>query len=369
MPLGKELLAAISSSARERSAREATILQNSIDTYLDYVQGARGENIKQDEVDIEDFLSIFELQEKMDLFRMDATPVEGNAHTRHAFRSYMRYSIARTIHFAQVNVDDPDLQLYREFAQRLRPRDVVITFNYDTLLEDMLDELDIPYRFVLFVEPGATLLETILDTTEIVILKMHGSIDWFDRMYYEDYLDEVLDRNGISDSADSTTQEHPVFHTNRFEPRPLIEGKRYADDPLSNVYRIQNLGKYFTEDEPIPHDIPIIVSPSFYKLMHIGPLIELWRGIATANILSRKLVFVGYSLPRYDEYARLFLYYVSTLFQSSRQYGRNTILVDYRTKESEISDLRDSYCFLNWDKTHCYFDGFSMEAIKMIFDE
>ena len=36
-------------------------------------------------------------------------------------------------------------KLYRDFAQRLGPHDVVLTFNYDTLLEQALDGVGKPY--------------------------------------------------------------------------------------------------------------------------------------------------------------------------------------------------------------------------------
>ena len=35
--------------------------------------------------------------------------------------------------------------LYRDFAERLCPNDVVLTFNYDTLLEQALDDIGKPY--------------------------------------------------------------------------------------------------------------------------------------------------------------------------------------------------------------------------------
>ena len=53
-----------------------------------------------------------------------------------------RHAIQRILIRATPNTT---LSLYREFALRLCPRDVVLTFNYDTLLEQALDEIGKPY--------------------------------------------------------------------------------------------------------------------------------------------------------------------------------------------------------------------------------
>ena len=45
-------------------------------------------------------------------------------------------------------VDDAIPPLYQEFAARLTPHDVVLTFNYDTLLEGTLDSIGKTYTLV-----------------------------------------------------------------------------------------------------------------------------------------------------------------------------------------------------------------------------
>ena len=80
----------------------------------------------------------------------------------------------------------PDL--YLKFAKILKPDDYVLTFNYDTLLERALTTAGVPFR--LFPERlrqnpygGRSML---VDTSreEVIVLKLHGSIDWFDRTDY-----------------------------------------------------------------------------------------------------------------------------------------------------------------------------------------
>ena len=74
--------------------------------------------------------------------------------------------------------------LYRDFAERLCPNDVVLTFNYDTLLEQTFDEIGKPYTLTpewwLKTEPSG------FDPMCVDLLKLHGSIDWYDRRYHDD---------------------------------------------------------------------------------------------------------------------------------------------------------------------------------------
>jgi len=54
------------------------------------------------------------------------------------------------------------------FVKQLTPNDVVVTFNYDTLIENALNDISKKYQYGFTVENGEG----------IQILKMHGSINW-----------------------------------------------------------------------------------------------------------------------------------------------------------------------------------------------
>ena len=92
-------------------------------------------------------------------------------------------------------------ELYRNFGKRLRPGDVVLTFNYDTLLEQALDDVDKPYSLT----PEWWLDEALKDSEGyryVDLLKLHGSIDWYDRYF----LDEIM--RGYAERNLSTTLRH-----------------------------------------------------------------------------------------------------------------------------------------------------------------
>ena len=78
-----------------------------------------------------------------------------------------------------MHIDIP--QLYRKFALQLTPFDTVFTFNYDTLLEQVLDDIGKPYTLT----PEWWLEDFSSDQKYVDILKLHGSIDWYDRNYHD----------------------------------------------------------------------------------------------------------------------------------------------------------------------------------------
>ena len=74
--------------------------------------------------------------------------------------------------------------LYRKFAKLLTRNDVVLTFNYDTLLEQSLDAIGKPYTLT----PEWWLKRALPESGQeyVDLLKLHGSIDWYDRKYHDD---------------------------------------------------------------------------------------------------------------------------------------------------------------------------------------
>ena len=161
-----------------------------------------------------------------------------------------------------------------------------------------------------------------------------------------------------------------MFSANTLEPQPLVDSLRRADDPLSRLYRLDNIEEYYEMDNvSVPHDVPFLVSPSYHKLLYVNPLIEFWRGFGTAGPNRHRFAIIGYSLPSYDEYARMALYYLPTNSRGILGTSSKLKFVDYRQSPHKQSELKNNYSFIDWDTTDCYFDGFNMEAIKKIFDE
>ena len=58
----------------------------------------------------------------------------------------VRNLIALILYHRESSMTDQDFNLYEEFAERLGPRDIIVTFNYDTILEKTFSRKQIRYR-------------------------------------------------------------------------------------------------------------------------------------------------------------------------------------------------------------------------------
>ena len=113
----------------------------------------------------------------------------------------------------------PTPPLYREFASRLRPHDTVITFNYDTLLEQALDEIGKPYTLT----PEWWLSRDLPKTgyEYVDVLKLHGSVDWYDRQYHDQA------RRSWSNDGFKVPDDDPIFGSSlRYKVRAWPEARQ-----------------------------------------------------------------------------------------------------------------------------------------------
>ena len=77
----------------------------------------------------------------------------------------LRYFLAKTIVARTPRPNEVPI-LYRDFANQLQPRDFVISFNWDGLLEASLQAVGKPYTY------------DRSDENAITISKLHGSVNW-----------------------------------------------------------------------------------------------------------------------------------------------------------------------------------------------
>jgi hypothetical protein len=148
------------------------------------------------------------------------------------------------------------LEPIRNFVRTcLREGDTIVTFNWDVTIEQALETVG---KFDFWYEPSA----------DILLLKPHGSIDWFFR-------DKI--------------------------PKETFRDVRKIDDALC-VYPKFTLAKYQKMKQA-----PVIVPPTFQKDFS-QPFFQLtWRRIYKAVSGATDLFFMGYSLPKEDQFARLVL--------------------------------------------------------------
>lgn len=168
----------------------------------------------------------------------------------------------------------------REELDKLRPGDVVITLNWDTIAERSLWEATRwsprdGYGFVRDLRRADSLDRVsgrLVKPSEIYVLKLHGSIGWYR------YCGEVyLANDFLNDFLSEEDENMPVCDLQA---------------------RLQGLG----------HDYdPVIAYPSFLKRLDVPEVLEIWRQADTALRNADEIEIWGYSLPKSDTAMRALL--------------------------------------------------------------
>ena len=255
--------------------------------------------------------------------------------------------------------------LYRDFALRLSPNDVVLTFNYDTLLEQALDDIGKPYTLT-----PEWWLETDLVGWEpkfVDLLKLHGSIDWYDRYYLDSKMQYYAEQGHDVPNRD------PIFGPTPTVPsEPLSRGRTevFGRNLLPRVFRVPNHNTHFPIEGNVGSAIvPFILPPTYDKLLGYDPILDLWENLHRTQDEYSSIVMLGYSMPPHDSYAyetlgRLFVQY---------QQGGDTTSWKHRRVPIQLITLADStqqalecFPFLDPSKTRIWSKGFSSDSLDWI---
>lgn len=362
LPLGSELFADIIKYAKIRGLYE-NILKADIESFLQYSNAANGVSISENQINLEEFISYLDIEHLLILQGSDHYSDEGN---RSQFA--IRNLIALTLYFRQMAITDESFALYERFVKLIEPGDWIFTFNYDTIIESALQKQNIPYRLFQTrykdIHFGGG--EVAEETGEIVLLKMHGSIDWFNKKYY------LKNREYLKRYGHDRNPHNAVFDGRRnFNLRRLTDDPYPEDSHLRDIYVLENLDKYFAESNFIS-EAPLIISPSFSKLNYLNPLTELWAGFSKSGVYEKRLTIIGFSLPQHDEYIRQPLFWFIHNFQNYDSPVAKKVklrMIDLKRSEEEIVDYKTRYEFVNWSKAITYFGGFNLEAMNIIFSD
>jgi hypothetical protein len=364
LPLAPELLGEVRREIEGRYGRD-TKFQRDVENYVEYRTACDGHPCVEASIDLEEFMSFLDIEHYLGLRGSDTWSAEGNES-----QIMVRKAIGKVIHDRTPSADRlPDA--YYEFAERLSLHDIVITLNYDILLERALDHIGKPYRLfpTRFKNVGRYLNETDPDTEEVVILKLHGSVDWFND---KEFLEIKASQNQGGTSGLSI---HSVFDDpTRYGAQPIVNGLRSPDDPLKHVHRIQDVDGYYQRDTGF--NAPFILSPSHVKFVYAEPLLSFWRGLGRAGGYNLGISVIGFSLPPHDEYLRVALFQIISNYQQSEWnseilgcFKDDVKLIDFRTDDPSIAAYKKSYGFVDDSKAQYRFNGFGQDAIKLLFDE
>ncbi|MCY4109985.1 MAG: SIR2 family protein [Chloroflexi bacterium] len=258
--------------------------------------------------------------------------------------------------------------LYRDFAERLRPNDVVLTFNYDTLLEQALDDIGKPYSLTpeWWLDVGQTRSER-RSRRYVDLLKLHGSIDWYDRYYHDDIMAWYKDKGFYVPNRDPIFGPEPSVPSEPLSWGPTDEvGSRI----LPRVFRVPNHEQYFPIEGGLgAHVVPFILPPAYDKLLGNVPILDLWDSLHRTMVAFSSMVVIGYSIPPYDAYAyealgRLFIDYQRG--GDETYWGQRRVPIQLITLADSKQNALDSIPFLQPFKTRVWCQGFSTDSLKWV---
>ncbi|MCS4200723.1 SIR2 family protein [Salinibacter ruber] len=329
----------------------------------DRYRASKGED-KTEEIDFEDFLAFLDIDHALGLKGSDQFSSEGNR-----LQLAIRWLIAQII-VERTPSPDEIPEFYLDFARSLQPHDTIVTFNYDTLLERALDRVGKSYRLFpeRYDEVGNSVGYIDSSKEEIVVRKLHGSVDWFDRTSYSQR-EESFEEMGVSDKPDDLIfgPKSPI------ETSPLLEGPQFPDDPLQTVHRVtEDLNRLYRRDPPIL-SAPMLLAPSRMKVLYADRLSSLFWGLGQAGGMNLGVIVIGYSLPSHDNYARRILMHMFRNYQEM-YWGADfmgakkepALMIDFRNSEESRRKYKKVYGFTDEEKTSYYFNGFDEEAVSFI---
>jgi hypothetical protein len=360
--LWKEIRETAASFPRDRRSYK---FNEDLHDYIKFRKDADDKTLTPETVDFEDFMRFLDVEHHLGLRGSDTWSTEGNEGT------VVTKFLIGSILARHVNALTDIPKLYLEFVRRLDLHDTVITFNYDTLLERALDAVAKPYRlfptrYEDINEWGGTVDNS---RDEVVILKVHGSIDWFDRSRFERRI-EWHQKENAPPPTDLIFSNEKALGLKR-----LVDGPRSDTDPLRNIYRAQNLKALYAKDLlflATPHILP----PSAGKLLYATRMHDFWEGMGNAGHYNFGMAIVGFSLPVQDEYARQILYSLVTNYQrfnwSADPFGLGLIkcplaIVDFFPDAGAESRFRERYCFVDWSRADLSGRDFDLDSLDVIF--
>ena len=366
LPLGADLL----ERARRYVARffsSENHLEWALTEYRQYLADTEGD--ESDLVDVETFAEYLDNRHYLGMLGSDTWSEQGNRD-----QLLLRWGIGGAL-YKQTPQGSAIPPAYLRFAEGLRPMDLVVTFNYDLLLERSLEQIGVPYRRFPFrpdsFQTTADDLESSLDYNEVVLLKLHGSIDWIDERPYRSMIAAQIE-DGQPDVAEYIRQSDIAFGSQAtIVQRPLVEGD--GGDRTNSIRVIKNLDEYYRRSGFATGHPPLILPPSHAKLLYGDPLRFLWRGLGRGSERVGGVIIVGYSIPPADRYSRQMLYnlvsgYEHALRTPAARVGRVSRIqvVDYQPSDSPGSKFRQAYRFFPRDLTDFILSGFDEKAAATI---
>ena len=309
--------------------------------------------------------------------KLDLERVLGYSHRRHYLRlignkEYFAHG-SRTIDatrraIQQLLIDatpETTPNLYLDFAKRLRPNDIIVTFNYDTLLEKALDDVCKPYTLAPEWWLEAQFRETSV-ARYVDVLKLHGSIDWYDRGYHD------AARRWHAEQGHNIPNRHPLFGEAPSVPKEsLAKGlvTNFGSEILRRVFRVPNHAAHYPICTTWGAVVPVILPPAYDKLLGYDPILDLWENLHTGARMASAIIVIGYSMPAYDSHAYEALGQLLVTHQRGQdvmQWGHRRVPIQIIALDTSEKTVRSCYPFLDRSRTRIWHRGFSESSLQWL---
>lgn len=277
------------------------------------------------ELDLDNLEHIFSLAEMLKQIGLK----EGEQHF-----SDLRYLVMETLDSCQIRWRKgrfwPD-ELYSKFLKLLKElndqrrkqiggvlgefeNDVIITFNYDLMLD---------YAMGFWQEvPEYCLLSKPTPGSNFHVLKLHGSTNW---VYCHDC------QNQNSSNQPQIIRPTPILGGSQLLPGSLEEGQQVPFQMVTNVLPktpCQKCNKTGTLE-------PIIIPPTWSKTLTGSPIARVWESAVNEIKKASQIIVIGYSMPTTDT----FFQYLLTLGLASNANLNRVVVID----KDEGEDFKKRY--------------------------
>ena len=388
LPLGADLLPGIKAEAQYLAGPD-NALEHSLSAYLRYRRDISGALDK--EFDLERFVEYVDHKHFLHLREADR---DSDPYADHRLvRQATALSILRRTPSAESLPE-----AYHLFAKGLRPGDVILTFNYDLIVESLLAWHNLRYQRYPFDygdehkrrdEPSCLSSNP---TPPILVMKLHGSVDWVDEHEFSATVRWIADQYDERDAYEYALDYNPLgSHPSEL----LVDSGEGPEDPLGSIRVLLEPIEYLESrraSSQFCHS-PMILTPSYAKLVYGTRLAPLWRVFSDLSYYISGLAFIGYSIPDGDSHARQAIHDLVSGYEDvmldPENYGLHEAVdptsdewlyidesetispikvVNLAQSPQEKANLREAYRFFSAHSTDFIDDGFNAMTAKAVVD-
>ena len=240
----------------QRLARRDADQTDKVHKLLEYLYPGFDENLPN-YPNVEDFLNLIEMVKE---FQTEAY-IESKRWSEAKLQEAADITLRAITEYIWGFMADSDRRrvLYGLMRALVRPGDVVISFNWDFMIDLTLEDMD---------ERRCPVYSYGSSRDSVALLKPHGSIDWFEKSKLP------------SDKKIQKEMQHRAAGVSFY--------------PYFQLAKNPDLLTY-----------PSFIVPPLSTKRFSGFLQRVWRDVYHAVAGARELYIIGYSLPREDQFARL----------------------------------------------------------------